>query len=173
MIRRILAAGHRAGGDAITQAEAEVLLDIHDATLTANNCLEWTELVTKTLAHLVMTASGYAPPSREEALQPESWTDADLPAVDYLERMVSRGFRNVIGAYERRTSEQQALARLDHEKMEIITAESIAPLEPAWLARRMSRPGHLPATERALLVYLRNEPRPLHPALVALLDKAA
>ena len=47
LIRRILAAGGRAGSDAITQAEGEVLLDIHDATLSAENCLEWTELVTK------------------------------------------------------------------------------------------------------------------------------
>ena len=173
MIRRILAAGNRAGGDAITQAEAEVLLDIHDATLTASNCLEWTELVTKTLAHLVMTASGYAPPSREQALQPETWMDSSLPTSEFLERMMSRGFRHVFNAYGRRTSEEQALARLDHEKMEIITAEAIAPLEPAWLAQRMSRSGHLAATERALLVYLRNEPRPLHPALASLLDTAA
>ena len=99
--------------------------------------------------------------------------DSSLPAAEFLERMMSRGFRHVFGAYEQQSSEQMALARLDHEKMEIITAETIAPLEPAWLARRMSRPGHVPATERALLVYLRSEQRPLHPALVALLDKAA
>lgn len=173
LIRRILAAGGRAGSDAITQAEGEVLLDIHDATLLADNCLEWTELVTKALANLVMTASGYAPPPRAEALEPETWLDPSTPTADFLQRMTLRGFKSVLGAYGQRSAEQTALASLDHEKIEIITAESIVRLEPSWLAMRIGQTVDLAPPAHALLAYLRTESRALHPALQPLVERAA
>ncbi len=173
LIRRILAAGGRAGSDAITHAEGEVLLDIHDATLLADNCLEWTELVTKALANLVMTASGYAAPPRSEALESEAWLDPSTPVADFLERMTARGFKTVLGAYGLRSAEQAAMARLDHEKIEIITAESIVHLEPSWLAMRIGKSPDLAAPAQALLAYLRKEPRVLHPALQPLVENAA
>lgn len=173
VMRRVLEAGGRAGSDAITRSEAEVLLDIHDATSRADNCLEWTELLTKALANLVMTASGYAPPPRSAALEPESGLDPATPAADFLERMTTRGFRQVLGAYGHRSIEELALADLDHRRIEIITAESIARPEASWLAMRIGMAADLAPPAQALLAYLRKEPRPLHPALVPLLEKAA
>ena len=171
LMRRILAAGGR-DSDAITRAEAEVLLDIHDATASAGNCVAWAELLTKAIANLLMTASGYAAPPRAQALRPEPWLDPASPPAEFAEAMTARGFRDVLGAYGARTAEEQALALLDHQRIEIITAEPIAELEAAWLVERMTRaPALLPA--RALLAYLRQDARALHPALQPLLDKAA
>ena len=120
-----------------------------------------------------MTASGYAPPPRAEALEPETWLDPSTPAADFLERMTLRGFKNVLGAYGQRSAEQTALASLDHEKIEIITAESIVRLEPSWLAMRIGRAADQAAPAQALLAYLRKEPRVLHPALQPLVENAA
>ena len=178
LIRRVLAAGDRgatfdAGGAAFTQAEAEVLLDIHDATVSADNCLEWTELFTKAIANVLMTVSGYAAPARTRALQPEPWFDPASAPQDFLDLMTARGFRSVLSAYTHQSAEEQALAHLEHHKVEIITAEAIPAITPDWLTARLDRmPGLTPATQ-ALLAYLRGQDHALHPALKPLLDKAA
>jgi hypothetical protein len=176
LIRRVLAAGNRGGtlGDgAISRAEAEVLLDIHDATVSADNCLEWTELFTKIVAHILLIASGYIAPARSQSLLPESWFDSAIEAEAFLEVLSTRGFRAVLAAYTQPTPEEQALAHLEHHKVEIITSETMPAIEPVWLAARLQKaPALTPATQ-ALFSFLRAQERMLHPALRPLLDKAA
>ena len=150
-----------------------MLLDIHDATAGASNCLEWTELFTKAIANVLMTVSGYAAPARTEALQSEPWFDPASPPQDFLASMTARGFRAVLAAYTKRSAEEQALAHLEHHKVEIITAETIPAIEPAWLAARLDRAPSLTPATQALLAHLRQQERTLHPALKPLLDKAA
>lgn len=160
-MRRVLAATNRENSGTITRAEAEVLLDIHDATIATENCLEWTELFTKAMADLLMTASGYAGPNRASLLSPVPWL------------MNAQGFHDVLATYKPRTFEDRALAHLEHHKVEIITAEPIDVIDPGWLARRLGSVPELAPASKALLSYLRNQPRTLHPALLPLLDRAA
>lgn len=173
LIRRVLAAGDRGEGAPITRAEAEVLLDIHDATIAADNCLEWTELFTKAVASVLMTASGYACPARAQALQSEPWFDPVSPQQAFLDVMATRGFQAVFANYKPQTSEQKALAHLEDHKIEIITAEAIPSIEPSWLAARLDRAPNLAPATRAVLSFLRTQRRTLHPALQPLLEKSA
>lgn len=172
-MRRVLAATNRSNGAAISRAEAEVLLDIHDATITAENCLQWTELFTKAMADLLMTASGYVGLDRAALLQPEPWLDASVGANGFVAAMNARGFEAVLETYKPRTSEDRALAHLEHHKVEIITAEPIDEIDAGWLARRLAKAPQLTAASKALLSYLRTQDRALHPAFRPLLERAA
>lgn len=158
---------------ALTRAEAEVLLDIHDATIAADNCLEWTEMFTKAMANVLMTASGYAAPARSQALQTEPWFDASSPPQAFIQTMQDRGFRALLAPYSARSEEDRALAHLEHHKVEIITAEVIATLDADWLANRLQRTATLTPATQALLAFLRAQEHSLHPALQPLLERAA
>ena len=92
LLRRIL---HACGGDgniAITRAEAEALFRINDATCEEMNDAAWNELFVKAIANFVLSASGYEPPSRAEALRREAFFEnADADIGGFFARMVSGG----------------------------------------------------------------------------------
>lgn len=174
LIRRILFAFAGDGHIGVTRSEAEILFDINDATVHAAANPAWADLFAKAVASCVMAASGYAPPSREEALQREAWLDrrGDLSIGNIVESIVERGLGGVIGLYNERSAEERALARLEQQRTEIITNEVVTEGEADWLVARMLRDGQLTAPEKALLVFLKRECANLHPKLKPLIDRA-
>jgi hypothetical protein len=165
------------GGDgnlAVTQPEAEALFDIDEATAGADNHPAWRDLFVKAIASCVMTASGYAPPPREEALARDAWLDrrGDL-SLDKVAAGLAAGFRDLFGNYREQSLEERALARLALQKVEIVTNEAVTVVEANWLARRIGRDGRMTPNERALLMFLKTESPSIHPSLQALVDKAA
>ncbi len=166
LIRRVLCAFGGDGNVAITRAEAEVLFDIEDATATGPQAAEWQDLFVKAIAGVVMTASGYAVPSRTEALRQEEWLPSrgDLSIGNVLGRVFS--------SYDAQTSEERALARLERQRVEIITNEEVSEPEATWLAERISRDGRTTTNELLLLAFLKRESPRIHPALQALVDQA-
>ena len=120
-----------------------------------------------------MAASSYAPPPREAALARDSWLDrrGDLSLDNMLSGMVS-GFTGLFGAYREQSEEERAIARLTQQKVEIITHETITPVEATWLASRIGRDGQLTPNERALLAFLKAESPSIDPGLQKLVDKA-
>lgn len=174
MIRRVLFAFGSHGGVAITRAEAEVLFDINDATDHSRNAPEWMELFTKAIANCIMSASGYEVPSREEALRRERWLDQATEGVGgILTRMVSGGFRSMLDAYHDQTPLEREVARLERQKIAIITAEPISGEEGEWLASRIERDGVIDENEKALLTFIKAECKDIAPALRHVLDKVA
>lgn len=166
LIRRVLYAFGGDGNTAITRAEAEVLLDVEDATAAGLQAPEWQELFVKAIAGVVMTASGYAVPSRTEALRQEQWLTSrgELSIGNILSRVFS--------SYDAQTAEERALARLERQRIEIITNEEVSEPEAAWLADRINRDGRTTSNELLLLAFLKRESPRIHPALQALVDKA-
>jgi hypothetical protein len=165
------------GGDgnlAVTQPEAETLLDIDEATADADNHPAWGDLFVKAIANCVMTASGYAPPPREEALARDAWLDrrGDL-TLDKVAAGMAGGFKDLFDSYSEQSIEERAIARLALQKVEIVTNEAVTLAEAAWLAHRLGRDGRLTPNERALLMFLKAESPSIHPSLQALVDKAA
>jgi hypothetical protein len=77
LVRRILYAFGGDGNIAVTRPEAEVLFDINDATVQADNHPAWSDLFVKALANFLMAASGYRVPTRQEALRRAAWLEAD------------------------------------------------------------------------------------------------
>ena len=103
LLRRILYSFGGDGNIAVTQAEAEVLFDINDATAEADNHPAWPDLFVKAIASCVMAASGYACPPREVALARDAWLDrrGDLSLDAVLAGMAS-GVKGLFGGYRRR-----------------------------------------------------------------------
>jgi hypothetical protein len=174
LLRRILYSFGSDGNVSVTQPEAEVLLEIDEATADADNHPAWTDLFVKAIGNCVMAASSYAPPPREVALARDAWLDrrGDLTLDNVLSGMAS-GFTGLFGGYREQSEEERAIARLAQQKIEIVTHEAITAVEASWLAARIGRDGNLTPNERALLAHLKAESPSIDPGLQQLVDKAA
>jgi hypothetical protein len=174
LIRRILYAFGGDGNIAVTRAEAEILFDINDATADADNDPAWSDLFMKAVANFMMAASGYALPTRQEALRREDWLDSPAGGIgDFFGRMAAGGLRGVLEAYRQPSTEEAWAARNARVAAETATAEIVTAEEAEWLARRMGRDGMLHANEKALLRFIRDEAPAVHPSLRSLIAKAA
>lgn len=173
LLRRILYSFGGDGNVAITRAEAEVLFDINDAVAGAGPNPAWTDLFVKAITNVVMASSGYAVPSREAALAAEGWLDrrGELLPGTMQSQMVKSGLDGVIGAYKEQSREDRALARLERQRIELITNEQITEGEAQWLAARIGRNGSINDNEEALIAYLKAESPAIHPTLSDALRK--
>jgi hypothetical protein len=174
LLRRILYAFGGDGNIAITRAEAEILFDINDRTAGANNHPAWQDLFAKAIGNCVMAASGYAAPSREEALAREQWLNrrGDLSLGNIAAGMAASP-KSIFAAYRELGPEERAIARLERHKVEIVTAEEVTPAEADWLATRIGKDGKLTPNEDALMKFLMQEQAKLAPALQGLVEKLA
>jgi hypothetical protein len=176
LLRRILYAYGGDGSVALTRAEAEVLFDINDAISDPQANAAWTDLFVKAVTNVVMAASGQSVPSREEALRRDAWlmeARGELSPLALLSAMVSSSLDAVRATYREQSSEERALARLEQQRVEIITNEEITQAEAAWLCGRIGRDGHLSPNEAALVAYLRKESPKIHPDLMATVERLA
>lgn len=173
LIRRILYAVGGDGNIAVTRAEAEVLIAIEESLASGTPNAAWTDLFVKAMANVILATSGYAPPSREEALRSDAWLKrrGDLSPSNLIGAMVTGSLASVWDTYTEQSSEERALARLERQRVEIITNEEITEGEASWLVERLTRDERLTPTELALIDYLRREATMLHPALVDLVRR--
>jgi len=172
-LRSILYACGGDGNIAITRAEAEVLMDIGDAADEGLSDPSWIDLYAKAIANHLMAASGFAPPSREEALRQEDWLEAEPDFAGFLADMVRSGLRGVWDAYHTPDLDEMELTRLEQQKRAILLSEAITQPEAKWLADRIGRDGRIGDAELALLSFIKaNSPR-IDPALDALMAKVA
>ena len=174
LLRRILYAFGGDGANGITRKEAEILFEINDAVEEADCAPEWTDLFVKAITNAVMAASGYKAPPREEALRRLEWIEkeADLSMSGILGR-IGEGFAGYLDVYNIQTPEERSIARLERQKIEIITNERITQPEANWLAERIGRDGIMKDNEKALLSCIAKESPAIHPALQELIDKVA
>lgn len=175
LVRRILYAFGGDGSVAVTRAEAEVLFDINDAIADPTENPAWADLFVKAITNVVMAASGRAVPTREEALRRDAWLidRGELSPSALLSAMVRSSLDAVWGAYQEQSPEERALARLEHQRIEIITNEAITEAEAGWLCERIGRGGRLTANEAALVAYLKKESPAMHPDLQAAVKRLA
>lgn len=175
LVRRILYAFGGDGNIAVTRPEAEVLFDINDAIANPQANPAWTDLFVKAVANVVMAASGQAVPSREEAMRRDAWleTRGENSPQSLLAAMVTSSLDAVRDAYQDQSTEERALTRLEHQRIEIITNEQITQAEVAWLCERIGRDGRLTPNEAALIAYLKKESPNIHPDLQAAVDRLA
>ncbi|MBC7830946.1 MAG: hypothetical protein H7Y62_02900, partial [Hyphomicrobium sp.] len=176
LVRRILYAFGGEGSVAITRPEAEVLFDINDNIRDPQSNAAWTDLFVKAVTNVVMAASGQGVPTREEALRRDAWlmeARGELSPLALLAAMVSSSIDAVGAAYQEQSAEERALARLEQQRIEIITNEEIPLAKAAWLCERIGRDGRLTPNEAALVAYLNKESRRIHPDLQAAVERLA
>jgi hypothetical protein len=171
VLRRILYAFGGNGAVAVTRSEAEVLFDLNDATTAADNDPSWNDLFVKAIASYLMAVSGYAPPSREQALADERWLDAPAEGLGgFFSRMTAGGLQGILAAY-RQSDAGENVAEQNVDAM--IATRSVGADEAAWLADRFGREGTLKENEKALLRFIRDEAPNVPAPLKSLIDKAA
>lgn len=175
LLRRVLYAGSGCGGVAISKAEAEILFDLNDATIEAENVPAWSELFAKAIANYLMAMSGFAPPPREVALAREDWLSQpggfDGGLGGFFRKMFSGGVGGIREAY--RDEPDAFAARGAMMEADIAMSEAVTEDEASWLVNRIGRDGVLHANEKALLRFIREESPNIHPALQPLMDKVA
>jgi len=166
LLRRIL---YSFGGDGnlpVTQGEAEILFEIDAATAEADNHPSWSDLFIKAIANCVLAASGYAVPPRAVALARDAWLERRGELfIDEVLSGLTAPIRKLFGGYRQQTNEEQAIARLTRQKIEIITHEGIKPADVRWLAERIGGDGKPTANARSLLIFLEAEGHPVDPIL--------
>lgn len=172
LVRRILYAFGGDGNIAVTKQEAEILFDINDATVEADNHPSWSDLFVKALANFLMAASGYQVPTRQEALRREAWLDAPTPGVaGFMSEMLAGSLSAIWDAYQHGTLDGEP-RKQESSGLTIGFEPRVTAEEARWAAARMSREG-LHENELALINFLKSRHAPLHPKLVPILDLAA
>lgn len=173
LVRRILYAFGGDGGVAVTRAEAELLFDINDEVGHGTPNPAWTDLFAKAIANALMGASGYSVPTREEALRREDWLDreGDFSPRAVASAMTVLSLTSLWPSLREQSPEERALARLERQRIEIITNEEITEGEAHWLVDRLGRDGGITPNEEALLAFLGRECPRIHPDLEALIAK--
>jgi hypothetical protein len=174
LLRRILYAFGGDGHVAVTRDEADILFDIDEAVADADPNPLWTDFFVKAIANVMMAASGYSVPSREEAMRQEASLEnpeGQTSVLASLLAMVQCNLSAVRDAYRDQTVEERALARLEHQRIEIITNEEITEAEATWLVSRISREGRLSPSVKALISYLKHESPKIHPVLTEAVDR--
>ncbi len=160
-IRALLFAYGNEGPRAISQVEIDLLLDIEAAVAvhkSAGNTESetspidawpieaWQDLIEKATASAALAASGYAGPSREEALN-EARPLFNLGTNDPITPEQLRTGRVSMGAaaqgglvsqYRTLPVEARAMLRLELQRIEIITGEAVAMADATRLAARLA-----------------------------------
>ncbi|HXF54471.1 MAG TPA: hypothetical protein VNK52_10150 [Hyphomicrobiaceae bacterium] len=168
-VRTILCAYGAEGTMAITRSEADVLFAINDAVYPADCAAQWPDapgwssLFIRVMIAAMMTASGYAVPSRERMLQDEPWFARE---VDHRGELPP-----LFASYRTQSPEERALERLERQRVEIITGEPVRELQAEWLAQRLGRGVLCGRNEEAVLAALTDVGIRLAPPLQALLDR--
>lgn len=144
------------GGDsalAVTRAEMEILLSVQKAVAGRPAPAAWSDLLAKALANVLLAEHGYAVPPRMVALRPSAAGD-DTPS---LEAQVAASLGVLRIDYHRQSTEERALARLERQRIEIVTGESLALEEEQWLTERMRTSQRRSPLEAAVLGHLDGE----------------
>ncbi|MEO1205795.1 MAG: hypothetical protein AAFV45_05635 [Pseudomonadota bacterium] len=160
LIRRMIYAFGGDGCIGVTRAEAEKLFEIDAALVDATACPAWTELFVKAIANVILGSSGYAVPSREEALRSEAWLNDEEATLDPGAMIVSiakQGLSGVLAAYRMQSKEDRAIAKLERQRLEIVTGEELTQDEINWLCEQIDRDGVLSTNEHALIQFLSEE----------------
>jgi hypothetical protein len=127
MLRRVLYAYGHDDSIAMTRIELNRLADI-GALAGKGASPEWAQLFQKALFDGVLSMSGYAAASREQMLSPDPIRDDGVSACDWTR------------PYRRLSSEERAIARLERQKVEIVTHEAADAPDAAWFATLCDRP---------------------------------
>lgn len=173
IVRRMIYAFGGDGSMALTRAEVEILFDINDALDKARVNTAWTELFVKAVTNVMLAASGYGVPTREEALRSEAWHDerSETTPEAIVNAIVKSGLDGVFEAYRLQTTVEQALSRLEREYRSIITGEDVTSDDANWLTERLGRSDALTMNEIALVDYLAEVPVTVEPALQEVLER--
>lgn len=160
-IRRILYAFGGDEGSPLTRTEAEILFAIDECLSEPDRPGEWAALFTLSVANVMLSVSGYRVPPRDVALgYPAVSQSGDTPG-----QQLRTGIDRILGASSRMSPEERSIARLERQRIEIVTGEQAAEPDAIWLVERLEQRFATSPHLGVLLARFRDRDTPLHPAL--------
>jgi len=180
LVRRAIYAPAGEGSYTVSRREAEMIFDINNATVAADNDPAWQDLFVKAIAnHLMFPRSAPKAVSAADYERREEWLEerrgvarllADVgraaASFDVAEGWASWDPFGVRAAAERKVRE-------DMRTGEALAREGIDEAEARWLLQRMAEDNTLHENERALLSFIRDNSANVHPLLAVLFDQVA
>ncbi len=154
LIRHILSAFGGESAIALTRPEVEILAGVNRA-VSARGAppAAWTDLFAKVIANVVLAEHGYAVPPRAVALQPRMMENG----TESVAQHVAQCLGNLRRVYHRSSGEERALARLERQRIEIVTGEAVPSPDAGWLTARLALSARLSAVEAGVLAHLSAE----------------
>lgn len=172
LLRRVVYAQAGDGNLIVSQAEAEMLFRLKDATLGKNNAPQWADLFVKCVGNHLMAHSTYQPLTRDEQASLDAYV-ADTHI--NLWRFARRAFGApalVRQAFGKRSLSREEVAQLvDNRVPDKVLGNAlrvyddaaeaadlaVTPNEQAWLVSRIQADGATDALETALLDFIKRE----------------
>lgn len=175
MLRRILYAFGGDGQVGISRNEAEVLFDINDRTVEAENDPTWSDLFVKAIGFSLMAATRHVAADRDVALRRQEWLDdTSVDVAGFFSRVFAGGLRGYIDSVKTETGLENAYRETNAAFENANTAaETICENEADWIAARIGRDGVLHENEKALLRFIKEESSDIHPSLTPLMNQVA
>lgn len=173
LMRRVLYAFGGDGNIAVTRQEVEILFDINDATVEAENDPAWSDLFVKAVANFLMATIGYQVPTRQEALRREEWLDAPTAGVaGFMNQMLTGSLNAIWDAYENRSIDgeprKQPSSGLSFEDHPRASDDDVR-----FVVERIGRDRRLHENEAAMINFLKSRDAHRFPKLKPILDLAA
>jgi hypothetical protein len=154
LLRRIVFAQAGDGPACVSEAEADLLFRIKDATLDAENAPGWQKLFVQAVGNHLMAHSSYTPLAREDAARLEAFmNDTQSSVGGFLSRMSTGGFVENFKSLFGSKAEQSAE---DHDA-EVAAANAVTSIENAWLKAKLDADHTLDPLEKALLAFIAEE----------------
>ncbi len=162
LLRRLLFASASDGNIIVSEAEADLLFRLKDATLTAENAVEWKTLFVQCVANHLMAHALYVPISRADEQQHEAWiADTKTSARSFLGRMLSKESISLAARLTRRQETASRLAAREETAAEhdaaVAASAAITAEEAAWLKAKISVDDDVDELEKALLAFIVDE----------------
>ncbi|HEY6868450.1 MAG TPA: hypothetical protein VI199_01725 [Novosphingobium sp.] len=160
LLRRFLFSFAGDGPGGVSQAEAEMLFRIKDATLGAANSAEWPRLFVQGVANYLMASNTFRQVSAAEALATEAFLADNHPRVGSFfgrmtradgEQAFGRGFGQILGFGRKGAGRDRAAERA--------VAHKLSDSEEAWLQQQVDANHQLDDLEKALLRFIAREER--------------
>ncbi len=155
---------------AVTRAEAEALFGINRALAPGLTSPAWSALFVRAVGTAVLAATGHAVGSRRDLIDAVTGGDAapELLALLLGETgtTVARDASGTPGPKANcmiwssaplLSREERALARLERQRLEIVTNEVIEEVTPDWLMGKLAEPTADASNETALLAFVTRE----------------
>lgn len=154
MLRRFVFAPASDRPAAISQAEAELLFRLKDATLYETNAPEWQQLFIQGVANFLFAFGGAEPVERERMAELENFMAQEGAGIGgFLHRMMTTDPRDEFGSLLNLTPEEPE-PDLDDE---IEAAGEFTEQEHSWLHEQLEADENLDELEKALIVYIAEE----------------
>lgn len=168
LTRRILVAFSGDGTLALTRPEADALFEIDRAIAPGHSCPAWSDFFVRAVGNGMLAGLGRAVGSRRDFIC-ASHEPLALPALRTSDRVAAETVNEVLdgamslqngyvwSSCRHQTPEERALARLERQRLEIVTREPILETDEEWLITRIGIGGRPTENLMALLGFLRRE----------------